>query len=519
LHSPSFRATPLDMKAEADLHFLQGINQLIGHGWPYNPEGVEYPGTRFYAAAVFNDRNPWWNVMPDVARYLQRVSHLLRQGKPANDVALYMPNDDAWASFGPGRVHMIDTLSQKVGPELMGRIFEAGYNLDFFDDAALEKAGKVEKGALVWDGNRYRIVVLPGVESMPVATLKKLEEFVRGGGILIATRRVPAKAPGRSATAAEQAEMKALSARLFEGGQARLVSDEKQLGAALRRLTPDMAFEPASQEIGFVHRHTEAGEIYFVANTSNQPLRGRAAFRVEGLEPEWWDPMTGKASAAKAAARGAGTLNLDLDIEPYGSRIVFFGHGGAPAAQPEGRVLRTVDLATGWQVSFPTSVGQVSMDAGKSWTGDERTRYFSGVATYSRQVEVPAEAKGVRVVLDFGEAKAATGAPARSGMRAWLDAPVREAAVVKVNGKRAGSLWCPPYRIDISPFIRSGMNRLEIEVANVALNHMAGRRLPDYRLLNLRYGVRFEPQDMDKVQPIPSGLLGPIQLRIVTRED
>src|SRR5208283_3222544 len=26
LHSPAFRATPLDMKAEADLHFLQGIN-------------------------------------------------------------------------------------------------------------------------------------------------------------------------------------------------------------------------------------------------------------------------------------------------------------------------------------------------------------------------------------------------------------------------------------------------------------------------------------------------------------
>ena len=47
LHSPSFRATPLDMKAEADLHFLQGINQLIGHGWPYTPPGIEYPGWRF----------------------------------------------------------------------------------------------------------------------------------------------------------------------------------------------------------------------------------------------------------------------------------------------------------------------------------------------------------------------------------------------------------------------------------------------------------------------------------------
>jgi lysophospholipase L1-like esterase len=41
---------------------------------------------------------------------------------------------------------------------------------------------------------------------------------------------------------------------------------------------------------------------------------------------------------------------------------------------------------------------------------------------------------------------------------------------------------------------------------------MAGRALPDYRLLNLRYGTRFEPQDMDKIQPIPSGLLGPVRL-------
>src|SRR5260370_5514691 len=30
LHSPAFRATPLDMKAEADRHLLEGINQLVG---------------------------------------------------------------------------------------------------------------------------------------------------------------------------------------------------------------------------------------------------------------------------------------------------------------------------------------------------------------------------------------------------------------------------------------------------------------------------------------------------------
>src|SRR5882757_4511559 len=96
LHSPAFRATPLDMKAEADLFFLEGVNQLIGHGWPYTPPHIAEPGWAFYAAAVFNDHNPWWIVMPDITKYLQRVSYLLRQGQPANDVAVLLPNDDAY---------------------------------------------------------------------------------------------------------------------------------------------------------------------------------------------------------------------------------------------------------------------------------------------------------------------------------------------------------------------------------------------------------------------------------------
>ncbi|HEY8150683.1 MAG TPA: glycosyl hydrolase, partial [Vicinamibacteria bacterium] len=102
LHSPAFRATPLDVKAEADQHFLVGINQLIGHGWPYSPPQAGTPGWPFYAAAVLSDKNPWWPVMPDLAAYLQRVSFVLRQGEPVVDVALYAPTEDAWAAFRPG---------------------------------------------------------------------------------------------------------------------------------------------------------------------------------------------------------------------------------------------------------------------------------------------------------------------------------------------------------------------------------------------------------------------------------
>lgn len=89
---------------------------------------------------------------------------------------------------------------------------------------------------------------------------------------------------------------------------------------------------------------------------------------------------------------------------------------------------------------------------------------------------------------------------------------MRDAALIYVNGKLAGSVWHPPYNIDVSPYLHAGANDLKIVVANTAINELAGRAGPDYRLLNLRYGERFTPQDMDHLEPQPSGILGPLRL-------
>jgi len=80
LHSPVFRATPLDVKAEADLHFSAGDQPVIGQWVAVQCRGCGVSGWRFYAAAVFNDRNPWWNVMPDVTLYTQRISFSVAAG-------------------------------------------------------------------------------------------------------------------------------------------------------------------------------------------------------------------------------------------------------------------------------------------------------------------------------------------------------------------------------------------------------------------------------------------------------
>jgi hypothetical protein len=97
-------------------------------------------------------------------------------------------------------------------------------------------------------------------------------------------------------------------------------------------------------------------------------------------------------------------------------------------------------------------------------------------------------------------------------MRAMLEGPVREAAVVYINGKRAGSVWCAPYQVEVSGLLQAGENRIRIVVANLAINELAKGPLPDYKALNAKYGERFQPQDMANLQPQPSGILGPVRL-------
>jgi hypothetical protein len=99
-------------------------------------------------------------------------------------------------------------------------------------------------------------------------------------------------------------------------------------------------------------------------------------------------------------------------------------------------------------------------------------------------------------------------------MKAYFEGPIREVAEVYVNGKAAGFVWRPPYTIDVTRFLTVGINSLRIIVGNTAINSLAGRALPTYRVLNERFGERFTPQDMGSLQALPSGILGSLQLNL-----
>jgi hypothetical protein len=497
LHSPAFAATPLDMKAEADRMLLEGVNQFVGHGWPYTPPGTTEPGYAFYAAAVFNEHNPWWNVMPDVTGYLTRMSWLMRQGEPANQVAVLLPNDDVYAALVPGKVSLSAEMHNYVTPALTAEILDAGQNLDYIDAEAILALGV-----------KHPVLVMPHVTRLAPEVIDKLAAYVRGGGKIVAVGGAPSLAPGYLDAARVSAAVAAKAKALFALPNVRVVADDNAVGAALRAvLAPDMTLSAQVADVGFVRRKLRDADIYFIANTSNHPVHAEATFASTRRVAAWIAPDNGRMSAATLPAR--------LDLAPYESRVLVLADA-LPAAPPTpaAATAEIADLGHDWTLRFPGQPQAQRLDALRSWTDFDATRYFSGVATYEKEVDLTAaQLRSPRLVLDFGPGTPLDTTPkVPAGMRAMFESPVREAAQVYVNGRHAGAVWHPPYAVDVTGFLQSGRNHIEVRVGNLALNALAGHALPDYRLLSARYGQRFVPQDTALIAPQPAGLLGPVKL-------
>jgi hypothetical protein len=473
---------------------LEGVNQFIAHGWPYTPPTEPEPGWAFYAAAVFDDHNPWYPVMPDVTRYLQRMSDLLRRGEPVADVAILIPTEDAFAGMRPGQATVNGQMNEYITGDLTAQVLDAGYSFDYVDDKSIETLGL-----------KHKVLILPHVDRISPEAYQRIADYVAKGGKVIAVDRLPEHAPGFVGAAEKTAQVRAIGAKLFAPGaaNARQVA-EAGVGAALKAATaPDLV--GGTPAIGFVHRKLSDGDLYFVANTSSSPVEAKLAFRDQSRKAQWWDAVTGKAYAW--------TPGSTVALAPYESRVFVFGAAAdAPASAPvKARAnAQPVDLSTGWTVSFKDGSAAKTVSLPFRWDEDAATRFYSGEAVFRRTVSVtPAQIAAGQTWLDFGDAKAVTGTPGRQGRPvAMVEAPIRDAAEVFVNGKRVGALWTPPFRLDLAGYLQPGENVVEVRVANTAINGLAGRAAPDYRLLNLRYGERFQPQDTANPQPLPSGIFG-----------
>jgi hypothetical protein len=523
VHSPSLRATPLDLKGEAHEHFLLGVNHLIGHGWPASPADGGL-GRLFYASGALDDRNAWWPAMPALAAYLTRLCWLLRQGRPVADVTLYLPSADAYDVLGTAQGGSLDlwrTARAIIGEAVPAAIRDAGFDFDLLDDRML---AELDPATVAAAGP----VVLPHVERLPERTRAWLRELLAVGGTVLHVRDDAASRPG--ATRAHAADD-----RGHDGDEAepwRTIT-EAELGGELRATAvPDLRVEPPCSDIGFVHRSIGELDVYLVVNTGARSRRFAVVPRAERAAWQRWDAGTGT-----VVAGGEGAV-IRLELEPYeaaalvvgGEASVRAGSGGASVSG--GDVRRTAQLTPldgggerPWTVAFAEEEAS-PVTLPHEWSSERP--HFSGTATYEHAFDASAlwgDRLPERVELDFGAAQPVrAGDAAERGVRgasyrAMIEAPIREMAIVTVNGVECGTLYAPPYRVDVTAALHAGENVLRVAVGNATAAALAApeaaRELEsEVASSHERYGVRFRMQDIEHAADgLRSGLLAVPALR------
>ena len=337
------------------------------------------------------------------------------------------------------------------------------------------------------------------MERIPVETLKKIAAYVKSGGSAIAVGHLPTLTP----------EGKPLGDAGADTSEIILVPDEASLAQALHNAAkPDFQISATDDatvtHLGFIRRKLANADIYLVVNTSNQPIDTSATFATSHKFAEEWDGDTAAASAASATAQ-------PIQLVAYGSRVFVFSDtpsAAKPAPTPEKQL---ADLSNDWKVNFTGLNKSVDEATPTDWTADPTTVHYSGEAVYTRNFTLAAAPTGpVFLEVDGGNA---TPIPARAAHSyAFYDPPVQAAALVTINGRSAGALWHPPYRLDVSKLLKPGVNHIEIDVYNTALNAWSALPPHDYKPLIAKYGDRFQMQDLNLVAPISSGLLGPVHL-------
>lgn len=490
---PAFGRYPYQMKQRGDRFFTEGINSSLLHVYIHQPFEDREPGLDAWFGNEFNRKNTWFSQMDVFTGYLKRCNFMLQRGDYVADVAYFIGED-------------APKMTGICTPEL-----PAGYSFDYINGEVLLQRASVEDGRIVLpSGMKYRLLVLPQLETMRPEILQKIKELLQAGACVIGP--APKYSPSLSDYPAADRKVQALASELWGDqtesvrtiGKGRLFMPATSLQPVLEALNvkPDMRVNSGTPVL-FIHRATDEGDIYFISNQSETPVDINPSFRVAGKLPELWNPLTAEIRLLPEFTCADGVTTVPVRLEGFESSFIIFRKKGTPVKTtarnyPVKEVLATV--TSPWQVDFEKGKRgpeeAVTFPALQDWTEstDPSIRYFSGKAIYTNRItldKLPQKA----LYLDLGK--------------------VMVMAKVKINGQYVGGVWTTPYRLPVGDFLRKGENLIEVEVVNNWRNRLIG----DASLPEKERGTWTNVNPWNADSPLQSsGLIGPVEIQAYSYE-
>ena len=523
-----------DYKELMSKEWSAGVSQPFIHGFVFQSAGAAWPGrTRFGGVTEnWNDRNfPQWSSWPALTDYFARGTRVLETGAAKTDVAVYR---DAFLS-PRGNESPFDGESLE----------RAGYSIGFLDPEGLAAAAP-KRGELFPDTVGYRALVIDQ-RSISQEAAAAVRKAAQAGVRVVFVGELPhSDTTYASGAAGDKAVQRDVAATL-RTRSAIQVGFQGEVAAALAQLDLAPRVDSGGTQLLTQWRQVTGGAYIYLYNPADDKVNVTPSFAVNGV-PSELDLWNGSIAPVAQYSNAQGRTTVPMTLEPHEVKVIAVNQRATasvhvvdpvPPADGElvtdgGRIVfrtsesgerrfrlsngrtRTVTPVVGPGSHQPPTTGNRPslLDRFGPWTLSVQTVTPTGgstVAVPGHLGESQFQQYRLRDWREFpqisGESGVGTytastvldeGWRADAGDGVWLNlGQVDGTADISVNGQRVGTQVDDERRWDVTSFLRTGTNTVEVKVRSTLRNAVTtyNRNSTVTQSTGLRGPIRLEPYD------------------------
>ena len=510
----AYTTTPQKIRLAVDKLFAAGVNQIIYHGVPYRytpkefgPEGW-YPFSSSYLGAVnfssnLGEGNIYWKYQKYINDYISRTQYALRSGKPHTDVLIYFPftsvegmpdNPDEIMTKGylpgieaplPASKEVPDQAKEAWAAHvypLINQLEAKGISWEWVNDASLQQAQLSADRQLTIRGNRYQALILADSSTIQLPTAQQINTLATKGMKLLAVGTLPTKQPSFLNWQVNDTRTAQLIVSAVKQKNSHHIQQATEAVDWIQSLPQAVKF---TGSFGFTRQlqreMSDGSRIQFLWNKSDQWQTISISLAKKYTGSYWLNAEIGTITT------NSGPF-ITYRIAPYGSVILYASTkktvpatilSTSPTLTDGGTVIHQFDK---WDIQADSLMlkGSPLFD----WKTKEAFKYSSAVGVYTSIFNLASKKPASRYFLDLGK--------------------VYFTAEVTINGKTVGQRIFAPYQVDITPFVQTGTNQIEVIVTPTQLNGFIGKAATG--------DARYKQFKSKTDQLMSAGLEGPVRL-------
>lgn len=445
-----------DIKQWTNWQYVRGINMMLPHAFYSSVAGDrkwECPPSLFF-------QNYYWKYFKKYSDFVKRLSFILTQGHHVCPVAVYYPITTQYELLQPDCIKKCQEID-KLFVDVSNRLLDYQFDYDYINDDAFEKAEIIDKLLAIGD-EKYKAIVLVEIANLPAGTVKALNEFMANGGTVVVIGNIDIRSTNHNTSEVNNGiqlnldkirhiDNYSINKRYTYNFDGKRLAD-----ILLSEEIEEVKLTVHDKDIKYMLRKFEDSYLYYFINESKHKKDFYARIKQTGRVYRL-NPYNGQVEDFEKVTVDHSAAELEISLVPYGEILLLvtdkiqnteYINTRLETPIEEASEVSRIQLLNGkWEVEINGEIRKLQLQTWDKWGIPE----FSGKLQYTK-----------KFTTEIGTAK-----------RALLDlGVVYDCAEVFVNNRKVEDLTWEPYTVDITDFIRDGLNEVKIIISNTIGNEL-----------------------------------------------